>query len=319
QANIYREEKNLIDLYVMLLRYSSLLMETIPFHRDYQTSYLKERNLHKKKLLGVIDELEILKPQVNHQISNLEKIQPVNRIDQFDTPNTISNASSYSRSLQTPIVRPGPLRQTNEFSPSNSIGTQLQKLSLNLPAPKLETLSRHSLLGSSGLNGGQWVGRAEVKVNYPTNIVAETFEPLSLNQTPQEHLPINDIGDSKKESSDMECVLSLDDGRWLAEDARIPPENEWENNDVQYGNIRQPSPPPVMARVQPDVLQISSAMVADPRPGPPKLSQDGLPGSNTYQDLHIPVKIMDDFLRLARENTAKNLETCGVLAGSLVN
>ncbi|XP_028114064.1 AMSH-like ubiquitin thioesterase 3 [Camellia sinensis] len=29
--------------------------------------------------------------------------------------------------------------------------------------------------------------------------------------------------------------------------------------------------------------------------------------------------MMDDFLRLARENTAKNLETCGVLAGSLKN
>ncbi|KAI8021100.1 AMSH-like ubiquitin thioesterase 3 [Camellia lanceoleosa] len=31
------------------------------------------------------------------------------------------------------------------------------------------------------------------------------------------------------------------------------------------------------------------------------------------------IKMMDDFLRLARENTAKNLETCGVLAGSLKN
>ena len=31
-----------------------------------------------------------------------------------------------------------------------------------------------------------------------------------------------------------------------------------------------------------------------------------------------PVKMLDDFLRLARENTNKNLETCGVLAGSLV-
>lgn len=28
---------------------------------------------------------------------------------------------------------------------------------------------------------------------------------------------------------------------------------------------------------------------------------------------------MDDFLRLARENTKRNLETCGVLAGSLVS
>lgn len=31
-----------------------------------------------------------------------------------------------------------------------------------------------------------------------------------------------------------------------------------------------------------------------------------------------PVKMMEDFLRLASENTRKNLETCGVLAGSLV-
>lgn len=31
-----------------------------------------------------------------------------------------------------------------------------------------------------------------------------------------------------------------------------------------------------------------------------------------------PVKMLDDFLRLAKENTARNLETCGVLAGSLV-
>lgn len=29
--------------------------------------------------------------------------------------------------------------------------------------------------------------------------------------------------------------------------------------------------------------------------------------------------MMDDFLKLAVENTRKNLETCGVLAGSLVS
>ena len=29
-------------------------------------------------------------------------------------------------------------------------------------------------------------------------------------------------------------------------------------------------------------------------------------------------KMMESFMRLAKSNTAKNLETCGVLAGSLV-
>lgn len=117
----------------------------------------------------------------------------------------------------------------------------------------------------------------------------------------------------------MESVLSLDDGRWVSEETDLPQENEMENNNFQLDYIRQPSPPPVLAQVQPEVLPISPTRVADPRPGPPKFSQDGLPCSNSYQDLHVPAKIMEDFLRLARENTSKNLETCGVLAGSLRN
>ncbi|CAN1189626.1 AMSH-like ubiquitin thioesterase 3 [Linum perenne] len=37
--------------------------------------------------------------------------------------------------------------------------------------------------------------------------------------------------------------------------------------------------------------------------------------SNSFRPVHMPGNLMDDFLRLARENTVKNLETCGVLAG----
>ncbi|XP_028086858.1 uncharacterized protein LOC114287639 isoform X5 [Camellia sinensis] len=47
--------------------------------------------------------------------------------------------------------------------------------------------------------------------------------------------------------------------------------------------------------------------------------RQSLPADDSCPPLNNePVKMMDDFLRLARENTAKNLETCGVLAGSLV-
>ncbi|CAA0836975.1 AMSH-like ubiquitin thioesterase 3 [Striga hermonthica] len=162
QANIYREEKNLKDLFVMLLRYSFLVSETIPSHSDYQTLCPKERSLHMKKVHGVLDELETLKPKVSRQM----------------------------------------------------------------------------------------------------------FDPMT------------------------------------------PPSSSLK---------LQPSPPSIMARVQPEALPVSPSKVADPRPGPHKLSEDGLPGSNSYRDLHIPVKIMEDFLKLARENTAKNLETCGILVGPLEN
>ncbi|GFP99630.1 amsh-like ubiquitin thioesterase 3 [Phtheirospermum japonicum] len=313
QANIYRGEKNLIDLYVILLRYSSLVSETIPFHRDYQTLCPKERSFYKKKLLSVLDELETLKPKVRRQLDELEKANTTTQTHRFDGPNKISYAPSlnnkpsltYSnKQISQPITAPSSsLKQTPDhtrFSSPSSIESQFQKLALSLPLPKQETLSRHSFLGPNGLRG-QWLGpSAEVKVGQ-TELVATTDN------------------DSKVDKSDMDSILSLDDGRWLDEESGLLQGNGIENNNFHLGNIRQPSPPPVLAQVQPELLPISPSRVADPRPGPPKHSEDGFPGSNSYQDLHIPVKIMDDFLRLARQNTSKNLETCGVLAGSLRN
>lgn len=89
------------------------------------------------------------------------------------------------------------------------------------------------------------------------------------------------------DTSTMESVLSLDDGRW----ARIT-----ENDDDDYipsGNIRQPSPPPVLARLQPEHSHISPSRVADPRPGPANSFQDDSPTSNAYHHLHIVSSITD--------------------------
>lgn len=325
QANIFREEKNLIDLYVILLRYLSLVSETIRDHKDYHDLCPKERAFSKKKSLAVLDELEALKPKVRRQLDEQKKVSTTSQMNQFGGPNSISYASSVNnkasssyinKQMSQPISAPSSsLKQNNDSSPY-SIDSQLQKISLSLPLPKQETLSRHSLLGPAGLRG-QWHGpRAEVKVNYPTNIVVDSSEFSSLNQVgQQEHVATKD-SNSNAEKSTMESVLSLDDGSWLAEESGLL-QGDMESNDFQLSNIRQPSPPPVLAQVMPEHRPISPSRVADPRPGPPKLSQDA--SSNSYQDLHIPVKIMDDFLRLARENTTKNLETCGVLAGSLKN
>lgn len=93
---------------------------------------------------------------------------------------------------------------------------------------------------------------------------------------------------SRKSSYDLESVLSLDDGRWS-----IPVEKSCSlaTNVAQEGsvqlNIRQPSPPPILAEVQPVVHAISPSKVADPRPGPPKHASDGMPDSKEYQDLHV--------------------------------
>lgn len=111
----------------------------------------------------------------------------------------------------------------------------------------------------------------------------------SPNQAGQYDLVAVKDGNSGVIKSTMDSVLSLDDGRWLhpAEDSCSSFSNEAQEDLFQLSNIHQPSPPPVLARVQPELQPIPPSKVADPRPGPAKPSQDGMPSSNAYQHLHI--------------------------------
>ncbi|KAJ6810931.1 AMSH-like ubiquitin thioesterase 3 [Iris pallida] len=97
QASIYREEKNLIDLYIILLRYSSLMCETIPSHRDYHALLPKEKSTFRKKLLDVIDELESLKSDVQRQVDELNR----GHIDQSDGSGQIMYPARKSRQIFT--------------------------------------------------------------------------------------------------------------------------------------------------------------------------------------------------------------------------
>ncbi|KAH7842266.1 hypothetical protein Vadar_003355 [Vaccinium darrowii] len=340
QASIYREENNIIDLYIMLLRYSSLVSETIPFHRDYPVLLPRERAFYTKKLSAVLDELEALKPKFRRLLNERNKAHSATQDYQLDAQGSTSYSLEESPSewpsvnrktslgindkqlaRQTPLPSWKQSNDNTQVLSTNLIDARLQKLSLNVPLPKKETLSRHSLLGPNGLQG-QWRGPSpEIKVHYPSHADLTPKENSSLNQAAQYDIAAIKDDESGVDKSTMESLLSLDDGRWLrpSDDSCSPLTNEASNGPLVLGNIRQPSPPPVLAQVQPKLMPIAPSRVADPRPGPAKPLQDGMPSSNSYQHLHIPVKMMEDFLRLARENTTKNLETCGVLAGSLKN
>ncbi|CAI0626349.1 unnamed protein product [Linum tenue] len=73
QATVYRDERNVVDLYIMLLRFSSLVSETIPFHRDYHSYLLKEKASYRKRLLSVLEELESLKPEFDRRVEELNR------------------------------------------------------------------------------------------------------------------------------------------------------------------------------------------------------------------------------------------------------
>ncbi|KAF8051817.1 hypothetical protein N665_1663s0009 [Sinapis alba] len=330
QAGIYREEKNVVDLYIMLLRYSSLISETIPFHRDYQESLTQERLGSRKRLRAVINELESLKPEFDRRVDELntavhESFSVVG--SGFPVVSYSSDAVEWPPVHRASYSRPGDINKSALPTASQASGTynskpinqQFQKLSFDFLPPNQATLSRHSFLGPNGLKS-QWVApKSEIKVQYPSSTDWGSAENSGLIDAGPSTSSTS-LGDSQGVST-LNSVLSLDDGRWQRHSEAVTSQfiSDATEDPFQFVGMKQPSPPPVLAQVHQEYAQICPSKVADPRPGPALPSLEEKEGSNSYQHLHVPVRIMEDFLRLARSNTERNLETCGVLAGSLKN
>ncbi|KAF7124078.1 hypothetical protein RHSIM_Rhsim12G0046300 [Rhododendron simsii] len=84
-------------------------------------------------------------------------------------------------------------------------------------------------------------------------------------------------------------------------------------------SVTQSSPSPTISCVYnaPHIAEVSRITSADSVQGHSSSSSDGLTASRVLKDVHISARLMDDFLALARDNTEKDLETCGVLGAFL--
>lgn len=304
------------------------MCETIPSHRDYQVLHSKEKTAFRKKLLDVMNELETLKPLVQLQVDEINKgnVHQTAGVDEnyYDPAFSKKQLSSNSLTMQPPtrIKSELLLKQIMERDQARPLEKQMdmqfKKLTLNLPYPKEETLSKHSFLGPTGLQGS-WTGPISgIRVQYPRNVDLTQNDVPGLNQEEPHDPAIFTESYSKVKNSEMESVLSLDDGRWsVSGEGSSSLATSTTEEEILRLNIRQPSIPPVLAQIQPQPRSISPSKVADPRPGLQKHSNEG--DSKTYQKLHVSVQMLECFLKLAEANTKKNLETCGVLAGLLKN
>ncbi|KAL2653668.1 hypothetical protein R1flu_021796 [Riccia fluitans] len=323
QASIYRDENNVIDLYVMLLRFSSLVSETIPKHRDYRSSSAIEKAEYRKKLEAVICELEAIKPEVNRQIDLLNRSSSSTK-SSFTNESAWMDVTAMLPSVPTRVVaadkglqrigsggRRDPVAQARDFWNSASVSVvdnQFNNLSLHIPRPKDETLSRHSFLTPTVVR--KQTPTYTFKAQYPNYVDASPIEMPSLEQSWR-----------TQQQPASEPILRLDqDTKPLQLPYAKPVVPDIAPTPIL---IRQPSPPPVLAPVQTlETLdhvyaQPAPENVADPRPGPPQHLDEDLSQGKGIKHLHISTKMMEEFLALSRLNTEKNLETCGVLAGFL--
>ncbi|CAI8594887.1 unnamed protein product [Vicia faba] len=335
QADIFRAEKNIIDLYVMLLRFSSLASETIPRHREYKSSPQTKKQSLKKRLLISLNELEKLKPLAQQKINELNSRNAFrqNGRGNFHSNNNVDFSSVEKQTLAgNGLIKP--VRATaREFAYQGSSGQhfsyvrpveeKVRRLSLTLPPPKEETLSRHSILGPHGLNGQWWSPTIDTGVRYPSDIDLSPVELPSLQRQ------LEDVSLSNKDNNSIAELQKLDLNSIPTESEDSQPQRAQESpslisfeateeSSAQIEIIRQPSPPPVLAEVH-DLVPAMSPHINEAGCKAEIPSSDSSVNSESPLQLHISTALMENFMNLAQSNTKKNLETCGVLAGLLKN
>ncbi|THU53065.1 hypothetical protein C4D60_Mb10t10510 [Musa balbisiana] len=226
-------------------------------------------------------------------------------------------AHNLLRQAYRAVVRDGFYRshivQRNSFS-TNSKEDQFRKFFL---PPKEETLSRHSILGPNGLHGHWKPPVADRRIQYPSNLDLTPIEFPSLLQ-PTEDKPVatKENGTSEIEKSMLEVLSLQDDSTQPQEEPHPMVSLDVSDVNPKMDIIKELCPPPVLAEVQDvhvtaqDSCSLTSQTVS---------LQDELIHAESPQEVHISTSLMDSFMRLAKSNTVRNLETCGVLAGSLKN
>ncbi|KAJ7299396.1 hypothetical protein O6H91_Y236700 [Diphasiastrum complanatum] len=333
QASIYRKENSITDLYILLLRFSSLVSETIPEHHDYKKLFLEERNYYRRKLVEVINELELLKPEVKRQLEqhNVPALKsyssgvewPPNTqrssVSKFNEQKDIQSYGSSNKQVFS-STGGGTTALSSEFNQSNESSLK----SLRIPRANDETLARHSFLASIGKTKLNLLRSAPI--HYPNSIEASPNETPSYTQSLSLCIPPSSAG-AKRNTFSPES--SLDPSRWL--DSDLTPQgrpfsvDQLADKFPHWDPFNQPFPPPVAAPVQSAPASFDYYSTIATHSNPPLIGineatgvlQDDATGRKAPKQLHVSLKMMEEFLQVAKLNTQKNLETCGVLSGYL--
>lgn len=241
QVKIYRDEGSLEDLYQALARYSRLMSEIIPQHRDYATYSSKEKIHHKKILQEFVEELGKLKPLLERRNTKITD-------------------------------------QTASRSKLNDNGSPLTSQRWNWEDQTFQSYNQGKARGWTVETKGL---REDVKLASDTMVNKRTFcTPIQASfpviASRDHEINVNVV--RHHFSSVLSCVENL-----------------------------------------PLVGEVSHISVPDSKYEHPEASKEGWSSSKDIKDVHISARLMEEFMELARANTEKDVETCGILGAFLTN
>lgn len=337
EALIYEQEDNIQQAYVLLMRYAALVTERFPLHPSAKDpEYRQSLKNIKKTLPKVIESLEALKPRINHRYSTLEDpSKPLsNRVISQSTRSP--GASYYQTGSSDPAIAGNSL--TLAAAENSDFAVKLARQVMHERDEARKTTHYPLSLEKPGWEGENVELWHEWSPTPPKDKDSHVQERQNRIQIPAK---LNELHQREAYGE----VKTKNEGKFYIPSSRD--EYQYPSFKIsQSTNLNQEplkcskpifSPPPKIPAKFSDHNVILSRDIPPPRPCkvPPDVSNPKnlpsiapnftfrpssyLENGKPLRTVFLPPELRTEFLRVAKPNTLKNLETCGMLCGTLIS
>lgn len=338
EALIYQQEGNDQQAYLLFMRYAALVAERFPLHPSFKDpEYHLVLNSVKKNLPSVLDSMEILKPKINsrynawHQAESLADnvAQKLNKARTTTTDRKVSptdpaiagNISTLAAAENKDLAVKIAEEEINRRSKAKRIKRMVS-------SPRYDNFDEKSteLLGNLNL------------------------EPIEQHNDSEDDSQSH-LQESGKILANLDEISFFDSNEFSVEQNPIKPSSD---GNYPYPTVAKPrlityefkvrnspqlplSQPPKLPPKKPYQYEIPDEDTPPTRPqkflnalDPPTPPESNVPSytfrpssylenGNPLRTIFLPAGLRAEFLKYAQHNTRKNLETCGMLCGTLIS
>ena len=354
QAEIYESEGNQQQTYLLLFRHAELVINHLATHPDAVSPEEKAGLLQAEKDVGTsLTKLDRLKPQINKRYERYEKLAKERAAEGA----TAGNRQPFSVTREEwrfgergrrPSMDPGGT-QSLAADENKDLAVKLARSEIKRRAIARKATRQAGIpeeVEQERRTAGLWGNWEEAFTNDETDIDRDTLS----RQMQSVRMQV----DGKKDSTDIsqrESRLRPSALRSQYSYPTVPIQNQRHDGVVDTRTMpeqpehplslaepprRPPTPPPKDdlssrgAPPKPAKTPISDnelASMRDQSPAPSDLKPSTftfkpsafLENGNPLRTIFLPPELRHKFLKIAEPNTRKNLETCGILCGTLIS
>ncbi|CAG8548900.1 27741_t:CDS:10 [Dentiscutata erythropus] len=320
QANRYREEKDLINAFKFYVRYATLTLEKLPLHPEYKKPEHKAGKVElAKNSKIVLDEIEKLKPIIEERFrrsAGKELVtDDVSKEDQKDQTQEYNNDYHNDENDQNREYS-----NQNDYQrsyPSQGYQSQVSESSLDL-VEQLKDIHLYST--SSEITEPE--EQSQQKVHYPN--VSERNQSDGYQYSAHKPRVVSSAALKSYEAPALPPQMPPQVLSRQIPSSIMP-------SPISSRHITPPALPPKVRNEAPKLPPKPNGYSTEElnkyvNYEHPKVNKDYdlLPEYQAYTEggeglrrVYLPDNIYNTFIKVASKNTERNLETCGILFGSL--